>query len=287
MTPVEVRMEGDLKLRRRAPGTRARYLSCVRAFGAHHGRPLIRVGEREARAFLLHLIDERGLGPAGLKMHVAALRFLFAVTLSRPHVAARLPFPRVHAPLPTVLSGEEIAGLLDAIDDANIAIVVLTAYGTGMRIGEVCALRATDVDTTRGLIHVSSSKGANARYTLLPRRVLDGLREHGLSTRRAGLLFAGLSSRGRSITPKLVRRALHEAARKIGTSKRVTPHVLRHSFASHLLEMGTDLRTIQVLLGHASIRTTERYVHVSADKLRHTTSPLDILGTPTGQRLLR
>lgn len=279
------RMAADLRVRRYAPGTCARYLGCIRAFAEHHGTALGRTGEREVKAFLLHLVDIRGVGPAGLKMHVAALKFLYSVTLRRPRLAARLPFPRVPSPLPSVLSGSEVTRLLDAIDGAQLRTIALTAYATGMRITEVCSLKARDIDRSRRLIHVRGDKRARDRYTLLPAPVVAALRD-SLRQHREGPLFRWGPRSERVITPKMVRRALHEAAERAGITKRVTPHILRHSFATHSLEMGTDLRTIQALLGHSSIRTTERYTRIRADHLRRTTSPAELLGTPAGRRLL-
>jgi integrase/recombinase XerD len=286
MGKLRDRMAADLKLRRYAPATCTRYVDCARAYVAYHQRPPEQMGEAEVRTFLLHLIDERHIGPAGQKMHVAALKFLYATTLGRPEVAAAIPFPRVPKPLPVVLSGSEMVRLFAAVDSIKHRAVLLTTYGTGMRISEVCSLRVTDIDSRRGLIHIRDGKRGRDRYVMLPPRVLLALRTYWRETRPIGpALFPGQPP-ATFIAPRTVRRALHAAVHKSGIQKRVTPHILRHTFATHLLELGTDLRTIQVLLGHSSIRTTERYTHIRADKLRKTTSPVEVMGTAKGRRTI-
>lgn len=286
MGQLRDRMDGDLKLRRYAPATCTRYLDCAKAFAVYHNRPPEKMGEAEVRTFLLHLIDERQIGPAGQKMHVAALKFLYDVTLARPEVMAAIPYPRVPKSLPVILSGGETVQLFSAIDSVKHRAAILTTYGTGMRISEVCSLEVRDIQSQRGLIHIRNAKGAKDRYVMLPPRVLLALRTDWREERPSGpLVFPGQQS-GSCIAPETVRRALREAAAKSGLTSRVTPHILRHTFATHLLELGVDLRTIQVVLGHASIRTTERYMHIRADRLRKTTSPIEVIGTAKGRRAL-
>jgi site-specific recombinase XerD len=280
------RMAMDLKLRRYAPGTCTKYLDCARAFVAYHRRPPAEMGEEQVRSYLLHLIDEKQYSPATQKIHVAALRFLYDVTLARPEVMAAIPYPRVPRPLPVVLSGSEMVRLFATIESVKYRAVVLTTYGTGLRIGEVCALEVRDIDSQRGVIHIRDAKRGRDRYVMLPRRVLLALRTYWRETRPCGpALFPGQMP-GSTIAPETVRRVLHEAVAAAGIDKRVTPHVLRHTFATHLHELGTDVRTIQVVLGHASIRTTERYTHISSARLRRTTSPVEVIGTVEARRLL-
>lgn len=276
-------MAAELAVRRYAPGTRARYLLCLRAFLGRHGRG----GARDVRPFLLFLVEERRLGAAGVKMHVAALKFYLRFVRRQRQAAEALRYPRVPRRLPVLLSGTEVRRLVGAVSLPVIRAMAITAYGTGMRVAEVCVLEGRDVDLARGLMHVRGGKGGRDRFVFLPRSVLAAIRACCDGAKLGGgALFLRPGGSGAPVTPKMVRRALHEAARKIQLDKVVTPHLLRHTFATHLLEMGTDLRTIQELLGHASIRSTERYTHVSAERLRRTQSPVELLGTSKGRRLL-
>jgi integrase/recombinase XerD len=286
MGKLRDRMAADLKLRRYAPATCTAYLGCARAFAAYHRRPPEQMGEAQVRTFLLHLIDERQIGPAGQKMYVAALKFLYCATLRRPEVMAAIPLPRVPKALPVILSGSEMVRLFESVESIMHRAVVLTTYGTGMRISEVCSLEPRDIDSRRRLIHIRDGKRGRDRYVMLPSRVLLALRTYWKEARPTGpALFPGQPP-GSFLAPATVRRVLHAAVQQSGITKRVTPHVLRHTFATHLLELGTDLRTIQVLLGHGSIRTTARYMHISGEKLRKTTSPVDVIGTAKGRRAL-
>lgn len=259
------------------------------------------MGEPEVRAFLMHLLEEKGARPASHKMAVAALRFLYSVTLGRPEVAVRIPWPKVPHTLPDILDGTEVLALLDALPQVKYRAVVMTTYAAGLRIGEACSLRSTDLDSKRGLIHIRNGKAGRDRYSMLSPQLLCFLRQYWKIERAAqhkqeppenaaegALLFPGATWTG-YICADGVRKALHEAAERLGLTKRVTPHVLRHSFATHLLEAGEDIRTIQVLLGHRSIRTTARYTQVSKRHIGGTQSPLDRItkespGTRTSHR---
>jgi integrase/recombinase XerD len=287
MGQLRDKMKADLKLRRYRAGTIDCYLRCAKKFVAFYRRPAEQMGEVEARRFLLHLIEERGIGPAGHKMYVAALRFLYGVTLGRPEVAARLPWPRVPSKLPDILDGSEVERLLVALDSLRYRAIVMTAYGAGLRISEACTLCSRDIDSKRGLIHVRDGKRGRDRFVMLSPRLLECLREYWRAARPKGPeLFPGPGP-GQVVAPRTVRQALRKAVDKTGLQKRVTPHVLRHCFATHLLEGGTDIRVIQVLLGHGSIRTTARYTQVSARHIGSTESPLDRLGTTKARRATR
>lgn len=272
------RMEEDLKLKNYAAGTRQQYLACARRFAAYHMRPPGGMGEREIRDFLLSLSLDGG-SVEKLKMHLAALKFLYGTTLRRPEVVIALPWPKVPHRLPEILSGTEVDALLGAVDPLLHRAVVMTAYGTGLRIREACSLRVEDIDSKRKLIHVREGKRGRDRYVPLPERLLAFLRLYWRQVRPAGpCLFPGHKP-GRPITPHAVRDALAKGIRKAGINKRVKMHTLRHSFATHLLEGGTDIRVIQALLGHASIRSTMRYTQVTQKHVGRITSPLDVLGT--------
>jgi integrase/recombinase XerD len=286
MGKLRDQMIEDLQLRNFSPETCAKYVRCARDFVAYHRRPPEQMGEHEIRLYLLHLVNDRRVGPGGRKMYVAAIKFLYATTLRRPEVVAHVPWPKVPHALPNILSGTEVDRLLEAIASIKHRAIVITAYGTGLRIHEVCGLAIGDIDSARTLIHVRAAKGGRDRFVPLPERVLFLLRRYWVAERPTGpLLFPGQDPT-QPITETTVRRHLHEAAAKAKLTKRVTPHVLRHTFATHLLELGTDLRVIQMLLGHRSIRTTARYTHVTDKHLGRTQSPVDALGTAKAKRLL-
>lgn len=280
MGKLRDQMIEDLQLRDYARGTCKAYVDCARAFVAYHRKPPQQMGELEVRQFLMHLVETKKATPASRKMHVAAIKFLYQVTLRRPEVVAAIPWPKVAHGVPEILSGSEVTTLLDAIESIKHRAIVMTAYGAGLRISEVCALQVDDIDSKRMTIRVQHGKGNQARYVPLPERVLFLLRRYWVFERpKKPWLFAGAQP-GCPLSPASVRYHLGAAAKKTGLTKRVTPHILRHSFATHLLELGTDVRVIQMLLGHRSIRTTVRYTRVTSRLLAKTKSPADVLGTP-------
>jgi integrase/recombinase XerD len=284
MGQLHDQMKADLTLRAYRPGTIRSYLACAKAFAAYFLLSPLHMGEDHIRRFLLHLLEEKKVGPATHKMFVAALRFLYGVTLGRPEVAIRIPWPKVPRTLPDILSLAEVERLLGAIISIKHRVIIMTAYGAGLRISEACSLKVPDIDSARGLIHVRNGKRGRDRFVMLSPRLLAGLRAYWKQVRPQGpALFPGAKP-GTCISPEAVRRALRSAAKSAGLAKRVTPHVLRHTFATHLLEGGTDLRVIQVLLGHASIRTTTLYTQVSQTHIGRTPSPLERLGPQEPRR---
>ena len=277
MGQVYEKMASDLKLRRYSPRTQKSYLWCAGRFVRHFMRPPADMGSKEITEFLL-FHHERGASASTLKMYVATLRFLYAVTLGRPAEVHNVPWPRVVQKLPAVIERDHVQALLAKIEPLKYRMVVMTAYGTGLRISEILALEIQDVDSKAGIIHVRHGKGNRPRLVPLPQRLLEGLRAYWLAERPSGpLLFPGLAP-DKQLCPDTVRRAVHCAAAELGIQRRVTMHAFRHSFATHLLEAGEDLRTIQVLLGHRSIRNTTRYLQVSTRHLASVKSPLDTLG---------
>jgi len=279
MGKLSDQMTEDLQLRDYARRTCKAYVDCARAFVAYHRKPPQQMGELEIRQFLMHLLETRKAGPATRKMHIAGIKFLYEVTLRRPEVVASIPWPKVPHGIPQILSGSEVMSLLDAVESIKYRAVIMTAYGAGLRISEVCALQVDDIDSKRMTIRVLG-KGNRARYVILPERVLFLLRRYWVMERpKKPWLFPGKQP-GCPLSPASVRYHLAAAAKKTGLTKRVTPHVLRHTFATHLLELGTDVRVIQMLLGHRSIRSTVRYTQMTSRVLAKTTSPVDVLGTP-------
>jgi len=285
---VHERMAEDLRLKNYSLATQTEYLRCARHFTDYFNRSPLRLGEADIRKFLLHLTDEKKASPATVKMHVAAVTFLYSVTLNQPQKVARLVWPKVPRTLPDILSGPEAERLLNAVESLKHRVILMTAYGAGMRIGEACSLMTIDIDSSRMVIHIRDGKRGHDRYVMLSPVLLQALREYWRQFRPEGpALFPG-EKEGTCIHPETVRDALRQALVKAGIKKRVTPHSLRHAFATHLLEAGADIRTIQRLLGHGSIRSTARYTHVSTKHIASTPSPLDRLriqgakeGTPT------
>ena len=283
---IRDRMVADLELAGYSPSTMQAYLRCSDRFAEHYMRSPGELGETEVRCFLLHQLKVRGVKPASLKMYVGALRFLYSRTLGRPEVVESVPWPKVPKSLPVVLSGSEVEQVLQAITSLIHRTILTAAYGAGLRISEACRLASSDIDSKRMVIHVREGKRKKDRYVMLSERLLLLLREYWKAARPPGdSLFPGSGGEGTFVSPDTIRGALRRAVKACGLSKRVTPHTLRHSFATHLLESGADLRTIQVVLGHASIRTTTRYTHVSKQHVARTKSPLDLIGTEEGEAL--
>jgi len=282
MGAIREKMKADLDLRGCALTTKKEYLQRAGNFVAFHGRSPSTMGEPEIRAFLLHLVNNKKAGPATVHMYVAAIKFLYATTLERPEVAGKIPWPKRPQTLPDILTGEEVERLFREIRSLKHRAILMTAYGAGLRISEACSLATSDLDSKRMLIHVREGKGSKDRYVMLSERLLDVLRVYFRTARpQEPYLFYG-DIPGRPITPDAVQRVLRKAVLACGFTKRVTPHTLRHGFATHLLEAGVDIRTIQRLLGHASIQTTARYTKVTERHIGRTKSPLDLIGTKRG-----
>lgn len=284
MGELKEKMAADLELRCYRPATTKNYLREAERFAGYFMRSPAEMGETEMRMYLLHMLRDNKVGPSAVKLSVAALKFLYTHTLNRPEEVMRIPWPKTPRPLPDILSGTEVFCLLENVRSLKHRMIVMTAYGTGMRINEVCTLKTGDIDSKRMLIHIRDGKRGRDRYVMLPERLLLYLREYWKAVTPPGdYLFPGRAPDGH-IGADAVRDAVRKATLDAGITKRVTPHVLRHSFATHLLESGADIRTIQVLLGHGSIRTTEGYVKVSRAHVGRTKSPLDLLGTKKGKK---
>ncbi len=275
MGHIREKMVEDLRLAGYRLSTQELYLQKARRFVGHFMQPPTKLGEPHVREFML-MLREQGLQGCTLRGYLAAIRFLFAVTLQRPEVVGGIPSPRDgKRKLPVPLAPIEAEQILGAIVAPRDRVILMAAYGAGLRISEACALRAEDIDSQRKVIHVVDGKGAKERYTVLPDRLLLLLREYWRQERPTGCyLFPGKTP-DEPARPRPVRRVLRDAVQRVGIRKRVTPHVLRHSFATFLLDAGENLRTIQFLLGHSSIRTTAVYTHVSTAHVARTPNPLD------------
>jgi len=285
MSELRKRMEQDLELGGYRLGTRKHYVGAVARLAKTTGRSPDKLGQDDLRGYVEQLRREK-ISASALKVQMAGIRFFYATTLGRPELVAWMSWPRQPAKLPVILSGSEVERLLAAMSNPTYRAIAMVMYGAGLRISEACALEVTDIDAARGLLHVRDGKGGRERHAMLGERLLLALRAYWAATRPPRpFLFPGADPR-KPITPESVRDAVTSAVAACGLTKRVTPHVLRHSFATHLLEAGTDVRVIQSLLGHASIRTTMRYAQVSRAKLAKTKSPLDMLGTSEGKKAL-
>lgn len=276
MSPLREKMMHDLQLAGLAKDTQDRYVGSIVRFAKFHRRSPADMGQDEVRAWVKHL-GQSGIGPTRLNQHFGALKFLYRKTLARPEVVSFLSTPRRPQRLPTVISAEQVERLLEALELPKFRVLFTTMYAAGLRISEACRLETSDIDAARAVIDVRHGKGDKERLVMLSPRLLTIMRAYWRHERpTAPYLFTGRT--GRPLNPKVAREALRLATASAGLDRRkVTPHVLRHSFATHLLEGGTDLRVIQVLLGHESIDTTTRYVRVSKGLLANTQSPFDRL----------
>jgi site-specific recombinase XerD len=272
-------MTEDMILRNRSPKTIRAYTGYVADFARYFHTSPDRLGPEHVRSYLLHLVQERQVSWDVYRQARLALRPFYTVTLGREWVVARIGRPKVPKELPVVLSREEMARLLDALTNPKHRALLMTAYAGGLRLSEVAGLRVADIDSARMVIHVRQGKGQKDRDVMLSPRLLAVLRDYWKLQRPGPFLFPGRTP-DRPVCPRTVQKACARALAASGLSKHVRMHTLRHSCAGHLLESGTDLRTIQVLLGHRSFSTTARYVHVATAALQSTRSPFDDL-TPS------
>jgi integrase/recombinase XerD len=278
MTPLRQRMTEDMQLRQFSPRTQETYLYAVTRFAQHFGRSPAQLGPAHIRQYQLHLLS-RHASRSTLVITGAALRFVYSVTLNRPWTVERLPYPRPHRRLPVVLSRTEVARFLAAPPHLKHRALLTTIYAAGLRVSEVVTLKVSDIDSQRMVIRVRQGKGAADRYVMLSPRLLPLLRAYWKAHHPTDWLFPGRVA-GKPLTPRHVKRICHEVRERAGLAKTISPHTLRHSFATHLLEAGTDLRQIQLLLGHRSLSTTARYLHVSPQLGATVQSPLDLLELP-------
>jgi integrase len=270
-------MEQDLKLKGVSPATIRNYLLYCRKFAAFFMRSPEELGASDVRAFLLHQIEVEQLAYASYRQVYAALKFLYSVTLGRPEDISRIPFAhRQPSRLPKVLTIDELTVFFAALRKAKYRALFMTCYAAGLRLGEACQLRVEDIDSKRMVLRVRCGKGNRERLTVLSPRLLEVLRAYWRLAKPEIWLFPG-AKRSRPISLDSARTVFHRARVEAGLASGYSPHSLRHSFATHLLDAGTDLSLIQNLLGHRSIRTTSRYIHVSLPRIQQAQSPLDRL----------
>jgi site-specific recombinase XerD len=279
MTPLRRRMIDDMTLRNFTPLTIRVYVLVVARFARYFNSSPEFLGPEDVRRYLLYLVEQRHISLSYYQQTRCALRFFYRVTLGRGDVPESIPPVKKPRVLPVVLSPDEVARFFAAIRNVKHRAILMTAYAAGLRVSEVIQLRVADIDSQRMVIRVRNGKGQKDRYVMLSPRLLKVLRAYWKAVRPRDILFPGAVP-DRPISTGSVRHACQRARQAAGLAKNVTVHTLRHSFATHLLEAGTDLRTIQVLLGHRSFSTTARYVHVATASLASVTSPLDRLDLP-------
>ena len=279
------RMKMRMQLRGLRPNTIATFAGCARRFLAHAGKATSAITGADVESFLLDLVS-RGRCARTRNVNLAAIRCWFGATTGG-NAAAGIPCAKVPRRSFEILSGSEVERLLAATTSPKYFAIFNLGYGAGLRVGEITALQVTDIDSQRMLIHVRAGK-TGPRHVMLSPRVLDALRTYWKAARPKGpALFPGRSRRGAAgLSCKAISHVIRKVARKAGIHKRVYPHLLRHCFATHMLESGADIRTVQVLLGHACIETTTAYLQLSRAHLSGTASPIDLLGTPRGRRIL-
>ena len=280
MTRLRQRFIEDLEVRNYSPSTIRAYVRHVAAFATYFSQSPERLGRQQIHRYQLYLLRERKLATPPVSQIVSGLRFFYATTLGRQWISEQIPYPRHERRLPGVLSRAEVDVLLDTPRNLKHRAILMTLYGAGLRVSELVTLRLDDIDSKRKFIRVRQGKGRRDRETLLADKLLTALRTYGKISKPVEWLFPGQNPQ-RPITPNAVRLMCRKTARKAQLSKRVNPHVLGHSFATHWLEDGVDRRTIQVLLGHRDLKTTTVYLHLSPTAAASTRSPLDRPAMPS------
>jgi site-specific recombinase XerD len=274
MTALRQRMLADLQLRNYSPRTQEVYVARVADFAAHFGVSPERLGPDHIRRYLLHLIHEKRISWSWYRQSIAALRFFYGTTLGRDLVLPHIPYPRKEKRLPVVLSSAEVERLLRAVTNLKHRTLLMTLYATGLRLSEATRLQPADIDSARMILRVRMGKGKKDRIVLLSPVLLEALRHYWKIERPGPWLFPGKDP-SQPISTRTIQTIVRRARLRAGLAKPVSPHTLRHSFATHLLEDGTDLRVIQAILGHKSLSTTTLYTHVTTRHLGGVTSPLD------------
>ena len=279
ISPLRQRMIDDMTVRNFAPNTMTAYLKQVSYFAQHFGRSPEQLGPEEIRNYQIYLARERKAAVSSRTVTASALRFLYAVTLKQDRVIEMIPTPKAEYRLPVILSPEEVLRLLEGAPSFSHRVILSTMYGTGARVSETLHLRARDIDSQRMMIRIEQGKGHKDRYVQLSPKLLELLRAYWRKARPLEWLFPGQVPT-QPLSREAVGQAVTRASERAGLSKAINPHSLRHAYAVHLLEAGTDLRKIQLLLGHRSLSTTARYLLLATSTVCATTSPLDLLPYP-------
>ena len=288
MSPLRRRMIDDMQIRNLTPNTQRVYVAQVVRFAGHFRKSPDLLGPDEIRTYLIHLTQERRLAASSIIVAVSALRFLYTVTLKRPWVVEDdIPTGRQAKKLPVVLSQSEVARFLGAVDNLKHRVILTLCYATGLRISEAVCLKPAAIDSQRMVIRVEQGKGRKDRYVMLPPKLLAMLRDYWQRTHPGAWLFPGEVA-GQPVCALTINYTCRRVRQQCGIGKPVTPHALRHAFAVHLLEAGTDLRTIQLLLGHRNLSTTAQYLMIATSTVCATASPFEALAAlvPTAPDLV-
>ena len=279
MGTLRKQMDGDLVVRGMSVRTREAYLGAVAGLAKHYGRRPDQISKREVQNYLLHLIEKRKLAWSSCNIVAQGLKFFYRVTLKRSEAQFGIPRARQPQKLPEILSREEVMVLIERTANLKHRTLLMTAYAAGLRLNELCHLKVSHIDSARMTIRVEQGKGAKDRYTLLSPRLLSELRRYWIAQRPKDWLFPRRDASG-PISDATVQKLFHAAKARAGIVKHGGIHALRHAFATHLLEAGVDVHTIQRLLGHGHISSTLRYFHLARKHLAKTPSPLDLLESP-------
>jgi len=274
MTELRQRMTQELRLRNFADNSIRSYIRAVRQYAEYFARSPDLLNQEHLRKYLLYLLEEKKVAQGTYNQAVAAIRFFYREIVKQPDIVKGVCFSKKEKKLPVVLSQDEVRRFFAALCSLKHRAILMTSYGAGLRVTEAVSLHVHDIDSQRMLIRVREGKGKKDRYVGLPKTLLRVLREYWKAAKPKDFLFPGRGRTGH-ITRVAVYNACKDAMHSAGIRKNVSPHTMRHCFATHLLEEGTDVRTIQLLLGHKSVMTTALYTHVSQDTIRKTQSPLD------------
>lgn len=280
MGALRERMREELVLRGMSLRTQESYLSAVAALAKYYGCSPEKLREEQLRGYMLYLLTERKLAASSVNVAVSAIRFFYRETLKREHMRLDLPRPRPPSKLPYVLARAEVARIIEATRDLRERTMLMTAYGAGLRVSELCALKPGHIDAQRMCLRVEQGKGAKDRDTLLSRRLLEQLRAYWRAYRPGHWVFPAARDPRRPMDAQVPQRVFRAARARAGITKDCGIHGLRHAFATHLLESGVDVHTIQRLMGHSEIHSTLHYFHLAREHLSATPSPLDLLETP-------
>ena len=280
MSSLRQRMIQDLQIRNYSPRTIDIYTRAVARFAEHFGKSPRHLGAEHVRTYQAHLVETKASW-ARFNQTCCALRFFYRVSLGREGMVDQIPFPKTERRLPVVLSAAELGRFFQSVSCLKHRTVLMTMYGAGLRISEALNLRLEDIDSERGVVRVRRGKGRKDRYAPLSPALLEVLRGYWKAYRPSGYLFPG-AREDRPLDPSAVQRSCVRARLEAGLAKPVTTHTMRHCFATHSLEAGTDLRTIQHILGHGSLNTTAIYLHVASGKMRQNAEAQDLLGRAIG-----
>lgn len=276
MSPLRVKMIRDMQLRELSPGTQKGYINAVKGLANYYNCSPDILSTKQIEDYILHLFNKRRMAIGSCYAIFTGLRFFYTVTLGRDENSIPVPPAKKIAKLPEILSVDEAERLFIALRNPKHRVMLMTAYGGGLRVSELVKLKITDIHSDRMMIRVNQGKGKKDRYTLLPKTLLEELRSYWIIKKPKVWLFPGLP-KNRPISSRMAQKVYHKAVEKAGIKREGGIHTLRHCFATHLLEAGENVRTIQLLMGHSSILTTMRYLQVTSKSLQGTQSPLDLL----------